>query len=144
MTEKIDYKQVPIWFAHCFRTDCKQADNCLRHRVTSFIPEDKKAVFALVSNRMITDGECPEFVPAQRVTYAWGMSHLWDNLPHQVVLDMQKTMRAHFGRTRYYRLKREEIDFTPEDLEYVNDLFRQYNIAEKPAFDSYDERYQWK
>ena len=53
-------------------------------------------------------------------------------------------MRAHFGRTRYYRLKREEIDFTPEDLEYVNDLFRQYNIAEKPAFDSYDERYQWK
>ena len=144
MTEKIDYKQVPIWFAHCFRTDCKQADNCLRHRVTSFIPEDKKAVFALVSNRMITDGECPEFVPAQRVTYAWGMSHLWDNLPHQVVLDMQKTMRAHLRRPTAQPAKTEGSNFARADLEYVNGLFRQYNIAEKPVFDSYDERYQWK
>lgn len=144
MIEMIDYKQVPGWFAHCFRTDCKQAKNCLRHLIIPFIPEDKKAVFTLVPSRTIPNGECPEFIPAKRMVYAWGMSHLWDNLPYQTAQEIQKAMRTHFGKTRYYRLKRKEMAFTPEDLEYVNTLFKQYLIGEKPTFDAYEERYLWE
>ena len=41
-------------------------------------------------------------------------------------------MREYFGTTHFYRLKRKERCFTPEDQLYVRDLLRQYNIEEEP------------
>ena len=53
-------------------------------------------------------------------------------------------MREYFGTTHFYRLKRKERCFTPEDQLYVRDLLRQYNIEEEPLFDRYEENFGWE
>ena len=61
------------------------------------------------------------------------MEHLLDNIPYRQAKEIRREMREYFGTTHFYRLKRKERCFTPEDQLYVRDLLRQYNIEEEPS-----------
>lgn len=75
---------------------------------------------------------------------AYGMEHLLDNIPYRQAKEIRREMREYFGTTHFYRLKRKERCFTPEDQLYVRDLLRQYNIEEEPLFDRYEENFGWE
>lgn len=80
----------------------------------------------------------------QPVEKAYGMEHLLDNIPYRQAKEIRREMREYFGMTHFYRLKRKERCFTPEDQLYVRDLLRQYNIEEEPLFDRYEENFGWE
>ncbi len=72
------------------------------------------------------------------------MEHLLDNIPYRQAKEIRREMREYFRDDSFYRLKRKERCFTPEDQLYVRDLLRQYNIEEEPLFDRYEENFGWE
>ena len=128
MLDKLDYSLVPNDFALCFNGKCLHASTCLRHQVSRHIPKERWAVRAINPERVVPDG----------------MEHLLDNIPYRQAKEIRREMREYFGTTHFYRLKRKERCFTPEDQLYVRDLLRQYNIEEEPLFDRYEENFGWE
>lgn len=94
--------------------------------------------------RVVPDGDCSGFMDDSPLKNAYGMEHLLDNIPYRQAKEIRREMREYFGMTHFYRLKRKERCFTPEDQLYVRDLLRQYNIEEEPLFDRYEENFGWE
>ncbi|WP_293664836.1 DUF6078 family protein [uncultured Parabacteroides sp.] len=143
MLEKFDYSQVPHDFAHCFNSGCKHSGNCLRYQITSYIPKECWSVRVINPAQTVPDGDCPGFMSSQKLKYAYGMSHLLDDLPYRKAKEVRAVMREHYGKTYFYRLKRMERCFTPEDQQYVGSLFQRFGIEREPTFDRYEEEYNW-
>lgn len=144
MLDKLDYSLVPNDFALCFNGKCLHASTCLRHQVSRHIPKERWAVRAINPERVVPDGDCSGFMDDSPLKNAYGMEHLLDNIPYRQAKEIRREMREYFGMTHFYRLKRKERCFTPEDQLYVRDLLRQYNIEEESLFDRYEENFGWE
>ena len=115
MLDKLDYSLVPNDFALCFNGKCLHASTCLRHQVSRHIPKERWAVRAINPERVVPDGDCSGFMDDSPLKNAYGMEHLLDNIPYRQAKEIRREMREYFGTTHFYRLKRKERCFTPED-----------------------------
>ena len=113
MNKDFDYNLLPYKFAHCMNGQCKQADKCLRSRAAQHIPIERKTV---------------TFVNPAHTNDA---------------IAIKRQMLTYFGRTHFYRLWRKERLFSPEQQEYVRQLFLERGLQEAPVFDEYVEQYEW-
>lgn len=134
---------VPAGFAHCFNGECKKADQCLRYQITRYIPTTFWAVLSVIPAQTCPEGDCPAFVSDQPVEYAYGMTHLWDNLLYVQAKALKNQLLLHYGKTHFYRLKRKERSFSPNDQQYVRNLFLRYGITKDPVYDYYETGYVW-
>lgn len=143
MLKNFKYSQVPNGYALCFNSKCKKAEECLRYQVTFHVPEDTRTVTALNPARTSPKGDCQEFMPCTPQKNAIGITHLFDNIPYSTAREIKNELIAHYGKTHYYRLKRKERCFSPEEQRYVKNVMAHYGITGKPQFDSYEEAYNW-
>ena len=135
----------PYNFARCLNSQCPKAADCLRGIVARHDTADNP--FIDVVNPMCIPADtthCHFFKPAEKIRVARGIRHLLDNVPHQSAQEMKKRLIAHFGRTKYYRFYRDESYLTPEEQEFIRQLFHEKGIREEPAFESYNEEYKWE
>ena len=144
MRADFDYNLVPNGYAHCLNNQCPSAANCLRHQLVSRIPSECKFIRVVNPAHTVSTGEeCPYFKPDRTERFASGMKHLLDKLPFQVASVIRQQLKEYYGKNFYYRLWRNERLFTPEDQEYIRQLFRSQGIVDEPSFDEYVERYEW-
>ena len=123
MNKDFDYNLLPYKFAHCMNGQCKQADKCLRSRAAQHIPIERKTVtFVNPAHTNPANEDCPYFKADQLQQFALGMTHLLAYI---------------------YRLWRKERLFSPEQQEYVRQLFLERGLQEAPVFDEYVEQYEW-
>ena len=71
------------------------------------------------------------------------MTNLLAYIPHNDAIAIKQEMLTYFGRTHFYRLWRKERLFTPEQQEYIRQLFLERGLQEAPVFDEYVEQYEW-
>lgn len=143
MLDKFDYSLVPSRFAHCFHGDCQRAGKCLHYQITAFIPEDLRCVMTINPVYTPADGGCGYFKNCTPLVYAEGMSRMLADLPYDKANEIKRRMLNHFGKTHFYRLKRKELRFTPEDQLTVKRIFLSVGIKEQPKYDAYIERFDW-
>lgn len=143
MLNTLDYSQVPSDFIHCFKKDCRLADHCLRYQVTPFIPRERWSVSVINPSIAGTGDDCRAYLSDTPLIYAYGMDHLFDNLPYAKAREARYAMREHYGKNHFYRLKRKERCFDPKEQQYVSDLFRRFHIESEPVFDTYREGFRW-
>lgn len=143
MIKKLDYSIVPKGFAHCFNVDCKQAAHCLRHQITFFIPSECWSVSTINPTQTTPEGDCTGFMADTPLIYAYGMDHLLDDITYSRAKELKRCLMNHFGRAYYYKLKRKEKCFTPEDQQYIKNLFLCYGVEGELKYDSYREGYNW-
>lgn len=143
MLEKFDYSLVPRRFAHCFHDNCSRAAECLHHQITAFLPEDFGCIMTI--NPHYTPGErgCSYFKSCDPLVYTEGMSRMLADLPYDKANEIKRKMLNHFGKTHFYRLKRKELRFTPEDQLVVKRIFLSVGIKEPPTYDAYIECFDW-
>lgn len=144
MLKKLDYSLVPDDFALCLEKNCLHASTCLRFQASLYIPKERWVVKVVNPERVVPAGDCPGFMDDSPLKNAYGMEHLLDNIPYRQAKEIRREMREYFGITHFYRLKRKERCFTPEDQQYVRDLLRRYGIEEEPVFDRYEENFGWE
>ena len=109
--EKFDYSMVPAGFAHCFSGDCLKAGQCLRHQITRFIPDDRWSVSTMNPAQIRPGGNCPGFMTDQPLKYAYGMTHLLDNLLYVQAKAIKHQLLMYYGKAYFYCLKRKERCF---------------------------------
>ncbi|MEG1685913.1 MAG: DUF6078 family protein [Bacteroides sp.] len=143
MKKESDNLSAPYNFARCITNQCPQAKSCL-HRLVALNDTTKEAIISIINPICIpTDEPCPYYLSNQKVPVAWGITHLFDDIPHKNVQELKKQMLSHFGRTKYYCFYRKETCLTPEDQDYIRQLFQQKDIREDLSFDFYSEEYKW-
>lgn len=144
MNTDFDYNLLPHNFAHCLNRQCKRADECLRSRAVSYIPAERKTV--TIVNPIYADSapeDCAYFKADQLLPFALGMTNLLAYIPHNDAVVIKQQMINYFGRSRFYRLWRKESLFSPDQQEYIRQLFLQRGLSETPVFDEYVQQYEW-
>lgn len=144
MLQEFDYSSVPHKFIHCLNGQCKHANSCLRYQVTRYIPEQRSNF--IIANPACTtpEGEtCPFFMSDQRETFALGITHLLDDIPHQEVKVIKRQLIACLNKATFYRCWRKERLIKPAEQEQIRQIFLRNGITTPPRFDEYVEEYDW-
>ena len=144
MIETLNYAEVPFHFVHCFRADCPKASTCLRYQATRFLPADKRTVTILNPAYISNPTECKDYVNDTPVLHAYGMSKLFDELPHAKAKDIKDDVVFMIGKTQFYRMKNETIGISPAQQRAIKKIFLKYGIETDPVFDRYESVYPWK
>lgn len=60
------------------------------------------------------------------VQYAVGMDHLLDQIPYLEAKRIKQRLLMTYGKNKFYQFKRKERTFSPEDQQYIRQVFRAY------------------
>ncbi len=143
MTEEFNYSLIPVTFPYCFEKNCTKYEECLRGSMCKFLTAKPRIITVVNPLQTCPDGECPHFKSIEKVRYAKGMKHMFDNLPHKAVEGIKRSLRGVFGKTEFYRLYTDGKPLKPHQQESVRQVFAKYGIEEEPVYDSYVDAYVW-
>ena len=143
--KEFDYTSVPPTFLHCIHTQCSRADNCLRHNLMQHVIPDRAAI-RIVNPTTIPENteNCPQFFPDRKMQFALGITHLLDNIPYSKAKNIRSGIYNYLQRNSYYRTLHKERLITPDEQNFIRQLFLEYEIKEEPQFDRYVEQYKWE
>lgn len=144
MLKNFEYSMLPFGFVHCSCNNCRKADQCLRSLTLSYVPDTEVMVKMINPHLAVPDGKCPYYLSSKTKKFAYGISHLFDELPFGKVKSVREELINHYGHTNYYRLKRKERSFPPAEQDYVKSVLQRYGVKGSPAFDEYREEYDWE
>ena len=143
MIEHLDYHKVPFNFAHCFQADCPKSSTCLRYQAGKFIPVSVRHVQIINPHLIAQTESCSEYLSDTPVRYAYGISHLFDNLPYNQAKDIKFEVVFQIGKSQFYRMRRGEIGLSPKHQQCIRNVFKKYGIVEEPVFERYESAYMW-
>ena len=142
MTQE-EYDQLSYDYAHCAGTHCKKASQCLHHTAYTMLGTSTRERYMVVNEKVITEKQsCPFFDPDRKERFAWGISRIYDNVRVADLSDIRQNLIYTFGRTAYYRIKREERVLTESEQAEIRDIFTEMGYDSSAIeFDSYGEQY---
>lgn len=144
-TPDFDYTKVPYDYAHCFNHDCPRRDECLRHLTGLHIPKDVPLVRCVSPSVWPTDADkCPHYRTTKKITLAWGLKHLLDDLPYNIALDVNRSVRRLWAHTSYQRMARYERPITPELQQKIVRILARKGITTPPRYDYITEEYDFR
>lgn len=138
-----EYNQLDRDFAHCARVNCERANECLRHTAHKMLVKNTRESYAVANPAVITGVQpCPLFMPDRKERYAWGISHIYDNVRVADLDNIRHHLICTFGRTAYYRIGREERVLTESEQQEIRKAFTEMGYdGSAVEFDRYEEQY---
>lgn len=138
-----EYNQLHTEFAHCAGTHCERAGECLRHTAHTMLAESKRETYTVVNPAVITGAQpCPLFEPDRKKRFAWGISHIYDNVRTADLTRARYEVMACFCSGVYYKVKQQRRAITEEEQEMVRLAFTEMGYdGATIEFDRYEEQY---
>lgn len=131
-------------YATCFRDDCPRAEECLRHLYGKNLPQDRLIGPTIYPTVPIRSYGCQFFKTSEPKIMAWGFSTLFEDVRHRHVVPMRKAMHKYLGSERnYYRYHRGDRTLSPEQQQWICNLFNEYGYTRDVVFDHYAEAYDF-
>lgn len=144
MDKNFDYRSVPSNYAHCFNDQCVKSEQCLRHLVAKNCTSQHTTLCIINPHCIPADTAlCTYFKDTRKVHMAWGIKHIFDDIPYKKVCAMRQQLITHFGKTAFYRFYRQEQPLTPKEQAYIRRVFKNNDIEEEPQFDRYSDEYSF-
>lgn len=144
MKNDFDYSIVPYTFLHCIKAECSLANDCLRHKVMKHVTIEQTGISIVNPIRIPENAEnCNYFYPDRMSRFALGITHLLDNIPHTLAIEIKRELSVYFKKNTYYRIRNKERLIKPSEQELIRWIFIQKGITEEPVFDKYIEQYDW-
>lgn len=142
MTQE-EYDQLSYDYAHCAGTHCEKASQCLHHTAYTILGTSRREQYMMVNEKVITEKQsCPFFDPDRKKRFAWGISRIYDNIRVADLDSIRQNIIYLFGRTAYYRIKREERVLTESEQQEIREAFTDMGYdGSTIEFDSYEEQY---
>lgn len=135
---------VPEGYLYCFNTGCPREKECMRHFAAEHIVHNTIMGSAVFPTALLVDGGCPKFKQKRVVKAAWGFSHLFKEVKERHATLLRDKIKAYLGGNgTYYRYHHGERLLTPEQQEWILNLFRQYGYAEGLEFEGYRNVWDW-
>jgi len=129
----------------CYEEQCPLRDHCLRWQVGQHVPHTACAYTCVNPNYQgVATTECPMYRKDQKVRFAKGMKHLFnDDMPKRVKDAVKFGVMGKSNRTYYYEYKNGSRLIPPALEEHIHNLFRENGWTEEVHFDSYVDDYNW-
>lgn len=136
---------IPFGFARCYQERCPLKDKCLRYYAAQ-IEENEANSVLIVNPRLIPEdaSQCSYFKSLKKIRVAWGVKHLFDEVPAKLLRSLKSRIIASIGRTRYYRCYRMEQGLMPSEQQFIADAFSKCGLTIKPKYDHYTEEFGWE
>lgn len=133
----------PITFIFCFNKECSKKKDCLHFQAGSV--QVKRPIITTVNYNVTTNcGDvCPYFKKIEIKEYIKGMTQLYDNIPMKQVDGIRNELVSHFGKTTYYRYIKGEKLLSPEEQQYISQVFIHQGITQEPQYDEHFNSYNW-
>ena len=116
---------------------------CARHQAYERAQEDERAHYTTANLGAIRrEGSCSLYEEGRRQRLAWGISRLYDELRAPDARWIRQVLQSYLGRGVYYHVRQLRRALTPEEQEYIRELFDERGYTDLPlVFDRYEEVY---
>lgn len=142
MTQE-EYNLLDIDFAHCPGSHCGKANECFRHVAYQMLANCTRDRYMVTNPNVITGKpNCPLFISNRKERYAWGISHIFDNVRASDLRGVRLSVMQCFGAATYYHVKEQLRAITEEEQQDVRDAFTENSYdGQSIEFDRYEEHY---
>jgi len=137
----IDKKMVPPGYVMCFNSDCPRHGECLRW-IVGQQASDNLRVATTVLPSVLKLSRCTYYRKAETLRMAWGFSKLFEDVKRKDAKPLRDAMVEYLGGNgtySRYRLGRRML--SPQQQDYILDLFRRRGYTEGLEFDNYVTTY---
>ena len=132
---QLEWGMVPAGWALCFNPDCPLRNACLRYQAGLLAPQDV-TVARCVTPRAVASGQCVHFASMELQTLAYGFTTIYDRVLKKDFTALRKTMTSHLsGKRYYYEYMRGERPLSPEQQNWIRELFAGCGYADSVVFD---------
>lgn len=137
----LTYDMLPPSWLFCFLDGCPKADGCIRHITNRFIQHGRTCGMAVYPSALNAD-ECEHFKPIRKIHAAYGFSTIFSEVRRKDDMPLRSKIKKYLGgHGTYYRYHNGEKLLTPEQQEWIINLFRSYGYTENLTFDHYRDVY---
>ena len=138
-----DPTRIPASFARCFQGDCPKAGACVRFLAGKHVPAGKLSGPAVYPTARRGD-DCELYKPTRVIRAAYGFTALFAEVKRKDDTPLRDRLKAYLGgNTTYYRYHHGERLLTPEQQQWIINLFRQRGYTENLHFDGYRDMYDF-
>ena len=136
-------EQIPPSYARCFQADCPNADTCARFLAGKYIPTGKMWGDAVYPTARQGD-TCTMYKQTRVIRAAYGFKAIFAEVKQKDDTPLRNRIKAYLGgNTTYYRYHHGEKLLTPEQQDWIINLFRRAGYTEELHFDGYRELYDF-
>lgn len=139
--DDLTYEMLPPSWAFCFVDNCPKAPDCIRHISSRVIPSGVTTGIAVYPTAASGDN-CPHFKQTRKIHAAWGFDTLFDEVKQKDTTALRNALKHYLGgHGTYYRYHNGEKLLSPEQQEWIINLFKKYGYAANLQFDHYRDAY---
>ena len=139
-----DFRNVPHNWALCFLSECPKKEECLRQLAARHAPEDRNFGPAIYPNIPRGENGCRFFTNGEPKRMAWGFNTLFAEVKSKHEQGLRIAMKNYLnGHSNYYRYHNGKRLLSPEQQQWIIDLFRRYGYTEGLTFDNYTYIYDF-
>lgn len=145
MEEDFDYTQIPQNYIYCLHAGCPRSADCLRFQAGKHAASGT-AIISVINPSVIAGKEnnCRHFQPNEKACFAFGITHLFDHIPHKKAVTIKRILFDHFNRSKYYRIRNKTRMIKPQEQEFIRKVFQNEGVLEEPIFDEFIYKYDWQ
>ena len=135
---------VPADYMYCFNVGCPRERECMRHFAGEHIDPKVKQGSAVFPTALQEGTVCQKFKQKRVIKAAWGFDHLFADVKARHTTLLRNKLKDYLGGNgTYYRYHHGERLLTPEEQEWILNLFHQYGYTEDLHFDGYRDVWDW-
>lgn len=133
-------ENIPWGYARCFNDTCKRKDTCMHYLARVLTNQQERHIGQAVYPTAWQESECPCYMEKRLARKAWGVSRLYDNVPHYRKAEARQRVRSYFskGMGPYYRFHHGENMLTPKQQDDIMQILAQFGSIEGIKFDHYE------
>ena len=141
MEQDFNFRQVPENWAICYVAECPRKDECMRYQVYLHAPQGR-VYHKCILPTVLTQSECPQFHPIQKVRVAVGFRNIFNNVLARDIAAMRSELANYLGsQSTFFRYQRGERQLLPQQQQWIQKLFRRYGYTDEVRFNSYKDVY---
>lgn len=135
---------MPRGYAVCWNRTCPMAAACLRQLAAEHLASNIRFVESVnLKATQAETGVCRELRPVQFVRHAYGLRHIYDQVPSAIKSRLYQDIVIQLGNTMYYHYYNERKPITPREQDIIEAAFRKYGFTEPVAYRRYVEVPDW-
>ncbi len=129
MENEIDYSTKPHNYEVCWHRTCPMAETCLRQLAAEHLEDNVRFVKSVNLLAVHPEtGTCRDFRPVRYVRHAYGLRHIYDQVPSAVKRKIYFDIWKQFGNTMYYHYYNERRPITPREQAIIEAAFRKHGF----------------